>query len=240
MNKLLVYEINGLAVIIELKSYYVSDLNNNDIFKASENIVDGYKDVTSIENWYKYGAYTGRDWKFIRNEIKLLMFSIAGSTLTNYLNLNDNEKRIVAELFLVPKSLRIAYFTDEEDYEISIKYNTNSIKSRNDRYTSALSKFYLSLLRTDVNLIIKDLQSLVDSNVYTNLIDNYIYYGIDGTRFDTDTGIFDYIESTVGTVYENTGLASRITNMTTEEKQTFIDSVLDILEFGNYNKDLLN
>jgi hypothetical protein len=234
------YLIDGQKANIEIISYLKSALNGNNPIIYSDTLQNGYSDITSIENWYTYGNNTGKDWKFIRNEIKTLMFSKAGSSLENYSNLNTNEKIIVAELFLVPEALRTPFFTSKQDYENSIRYNINSIKSRNNRYTSALSLFYLNLLKSDVNNIIKDLQSAVTTNVYANLIDNYIYYGIDGTRFDTDPGIFDYLESTVGTMYENEGLSSRITNMTAEQKQEFIDSVLDIMEFGNYDSSLIN
>lgn len=60
--------------------------------------------------------------------------------------------------------------------------------------------------------------------------------GIKGTNDGSETGVFDYIESTPGTVYEFAGLASKGYTMQNGDPDmtNFIISIMDIMRHGKY------
>ena len=92
MSKICCYVIGGVN-LIDLNNYALSDLSGNAAFAVSASVPAGYADISSITNWDKYGVLSGKDFKFIRNEIKLLRVS------AGYSNLSSGEKVTVNKWF---------------------------------------------------------------------------------------------------------------------------------------------
>ena len=69
-----------------------------------------------------------------------------------------------------------------------------------------------------------------------NLYFGYEKQAIKGTNDGSETGLFDYIESTVGTVYEFAGLESKGYTMQNGDldETNFIAAIMDVLRNGKY------
>lgn len=82
--------------------------------------------------------------------------------------------------------------------------------------------------------------SLSDATDFFVTVENlYIAFrdqAIKGTNDGSEVGLFDYIESTVGTVYEFAGLASKGYTMQNGDldESNFVNAIMDVLRHGKY------
>jgi hypothetical protein len=60
MYRLLAYILNGTSV--NNTNYSIDDLNGNKPYILSNTPINNYLDITSIENWHKYGDQVLRDY----------------------------------------------------------------------------------------------------------------------------------------------------------------------------------
>jgi UDP-N-acetylglucosamine transferase subunit ALG13 len=72
-----------------------------------------YDDITSIENWEKYGSTITNDMNLVRSEIKALVDSKGWGSMSN------NEKKIATKFFVVDKSKRDDIATDDEQKDLA-------------------------------------------------------------------------------------------------------------------------
>jgi hypothetical protein len=86
--------------------------------------------------------------------------------------------------------------------------------------------------------------SISDATDFFTTVEN-LYFGyekqaIKGTNDGSETGLFDYIESTVGTVYEFAGLESKGYTMQNGDldETNFIIAIMDVLRNGKYILEL--
>ncbi len=82
--------------------------------------------------------------------------------------------------------------------------------------------------------------SIADATDFFTTVEN-LYFGyekqaIKGTNDGSETGLFDYIESTIGTVYEFAGLESKGYTMQNGDldETNFIIAIMDVLRNGKY------
>jgi hypothetical protein len=69
----------------------------------------------------------------------------------------------------------------------------------------------------------------------TMLYHKYLLFGREGTVEGDPEGLFDYIDSRVGTSYENTGLKNKsISPSGFATVSDFADYLLDIIKYGKY------
>ena len=66
------------------------------------------------------------------------------------------------------------------------------------------------------------------------MIDAYVNFGVEGSLEGDDVGLFDYLESRVGTPFENTGLLSKGYNVEGMTINEFSERLMDVLKNGNY------
>jgi hypothetical protein len=99
------YVVGGQTLFTGLLSWSNDDLNGNKsmIFTYNQS-EEGYENISSIENWEKYGDNVIQK----RKQIKLIFEE------TVWENLSLNEKEIVARYFLVEKNLRDEVLTQQE------------------------------------------------------------------------------------------------------------------------------
>lgn len=82
--------------------------------------------------------------------------------------------------------------------------------------------------------------SIADATDFFTTVENlYIAFrdqAIRGTNDGSETGLFDYVESTVGTVYEFAGLESKGYTMQNgdPDETNFITAIMDVLRNGKY------
>jgi hypothetical protein len=111
MMKLLAYKINNQPIGTVIKSWNVSQLNGNTPFLISEQIIDGYEDISSIETWDQFGYDTTNDIGIIVNAIKEIYEDV------QFDNLSNSEKKIVSKWFVNTKLERNTIKTEEEQID---------------------------------------------------------------------------------------------------------------------------
>ncbi len=211
---LYVYILNGIP-LTEVQRWSVRQLQGNAAFIASSTLpsVD-YVDVSSVENWSEHGIRTGKDYKFIRNEIKLLADTIAWTDLT------ASEKDICVKLFVVDKSKRDKLYTIDEQIQLGYLFHGKSIKARDRRWSHAEMQLMSRLTKYNWRLVYVDLNK-------ENLVSQYIDNGLEGiVEGDDDGGLFDYIDK---------GLRGQsFTPIDIVDMDALADLILDIIRNGNY------
>jgi len=221
---LYVYILNGVP-LTELPRWSTNRLNGNAPFVAA-NVrpsID-YVDVTSIENWSEFGRRTNKDYKFIRNEIKILANAIG------WINLTTSEKKISAKLFVVTQSQRDELYTIKRQIKQGFLFHGSSIKARDQRWSHAKMEMMNRLEKDDWRIIDDDLNQ-------NNLISQYINHGLEGTVEGDAVGLFDYIDARNGTPYGTGTKGLRNKNFTLTKSpniNTFTNQILDIIKNGNY------
>lgn len=128
--------------------------------------------------------------KLIQNEYNTIGFS----------SLTEMEQKICARLFVANKAERDTVYSPPEQQEHSVDFHTNSGEARQSRYNTVFIFLYNNLPITE------SLQLVADPNI-APLLDAYLFKGLEGTLEDYGRlGIFDFILSRVGTIFENNGL----------------------------------
>lgn len=198
-----------------------------------------YDDITSIESWDKYSTMITTDYLQTRERIRVMLDDIAWTGCT------INEKYIVIKYYL-KESLKTSSDSDSEKIQFLMGeglsldeskiflikaysvYHIKEIDACNKRSNSeslyeVIAK-YLNL--TDAADLIKITHKLFD------LYKSQAIRGLnDGTAGE---GLFDFLESTVGSSYETSGLEQQGYTLNTGDFTSFISELMDVLRNGNY------
>lgn len=127
---LLAYLINGEPVGTVVPSWSTDDLNGNKPFVESESVISGYGDISSIENWDRFGGNC-TNYEMVRYYIQVLVITIAGGDFANWNNLTLAEKEVACKYVTAPYGLRVpAVVSDEQDKE---NWKHLLIATKNDR-----------------------------------------------------------------------------------------------------------
>lgn len=218
------YILNGIP-LNEISHWTINQLGGNAPFIASPTLPSGdYVDVSSIENWKTFGRRTNKDYKFIRNEIKLLANSIGWNNLTS------SEKRICAKHFIVGKSRLDEIFTIKEQIKRGFLFHGRSTKTRDQRWSHAEIEIFNRLGKNGWRKIFDDINQ-------DNLTSRYINEGLEGTIEGDAEGLFDYLDARSGTSYATDVKGFRNKNLTPRgiaDMSALADLILDIVKNGNY------
>ncbi len=232
--KLTAYLIEGQPVISQVFTWNKTEIGENQPILCEDTVTVGYEDISSIENWHKFGTCINKDYKFIRNEIMTLVWTKMMGDPNNWILLTDIEKLIAAEWFVVPKELRDTVYNIEEQIAFAEIFDMNSVISRDIRHKKAKYELYNRLNFNDANEVLNEIEKSV-SLLTHNLRESYIYYGREGLLEGDPEGLFDYFRSQVGSSFENNGFLDHtyiIEGYSTI--QEFSVKLLDILKNGNY------
>lgn len=198
-----------------------------------------YDDITSIESWYQYGDILCTDILQKRDRIKSIVDSGTWSGLTS------NEKDIVIELYIRQDGVdeatyngnKIAHlmgkgYTLDESKGILIQsygnYHIQEVKSCSTR--AKCEKLYEVIAKY---LTLADAGDLI--KISHKLFDLYKTQAIRGTEDgNAGEGLFNFLESTVGTSYENAGLEEQGYTLNIGTYTDFITELMDVLRHGNY------
>jgi len=154
-------------------------------------------DITNIDNIFScWDEICLIDYKSFRQIIAGYVYAVG------FDNLEIGYQRIVASHFCVAKDSRDKVFTLQEQIEHGRTFHTLSVECRSKRMEKVMCELYNRLGKLETQEIIKDVTK-------DDLHYNYINYGLEGTASGDSEGIFDYLVSTVGTVYELNGLSTK-------------------------------
>ncbi len=220
--KLLAYKIEGKVVNRDIFNWTSSDLNGNEPWIVSNYDISGYEDITSIENWDILSHRLNKDFLFIRQRIKdIVDYSFVdrdGIVRTNSENLNLNDGIIASKYFLVSKSVRDNFLSENDQlfwWKILVEKSQNC---RAKRWEEA--KTYISY-----NLSPVDSSNLAIST--TQLCNDFINYNIISKSKDGVSGLFDYLRGIED--YSLNGFPSKSYWSLYHQNK-----LMDILENGNY------
>ena len=194
-------------------------------YTTNDTLIDGWEDISSIENWDLYSSFIAVDYKVIRMEIFNLVWTKMLGNPINFGLLNDNEKFLASSYFCIPTELRNLVHTTDEQIEFGKIFDEKSTNCRINRFKHVRSEILNRMTWGDAMELLTECK---------DLIENY-YQGREGTLEGDGVGLFDYILSRVGTIYEHSGLLSKTYviigfNTITE----FSDILINILKNGKY------
>lgn len=231
---LLAYQISGQTVGIDLFSWVDSDLNGNEPFKiinSGDTIPDGFINISSIENWNKFGDGVANDYFVYKSEIKTLVGEIGWTGLTN------NEKDLAIKYYSYPDMTEaITYLmttkgmtqAQAQGYVLSAwhKHHGNITLSCRQRWYYA--KF-----------VVPQYLSFVDAEDLLNIVEPLVFAYHDMGRLginygDKKDGIMDYIEST--NTYFGQGLKENNYTLLMGTWEEFIIAMKNVFVFGIYEK----
>ena len=223
------YLINGQAVRVELKQWSSRDLNGNPEFKIEETVSSGYKDVSSIENWSKFGKLAANDYQVIRDEILALQTWATNTNaekdvIIKYCDRNVTDTDKVTYLMTVKGMTQ----PQAQGFLLETwhKHHKKFLYSCDERWYYA-KKIVLTYLNES------DGGDLFDT--INDLANTYLTIGRKGQGYeDNKDGIMNYIESTYGFVGQ--GLAENIYTLQTGTWAEFISALKDCIINGIYNK----
>lgn len=221
--KLCAYSINGTPAS-DIGTWTSEDVGGTDAFvaiKDTDSVPTGYVDISSIENWDKWGYNAGCDYKLIRTEIsKLEQFQV-------WANLTTAEKAVCARLFVVDKSKRDEIYTTVQQIQLGLLFHKYSVECRTTRFAYASMEVYNRLAPSEAATVVSEIEA-------DGLPTKYIQFGHEGTEVGDPEGLFDYLQSVVGTGYATTGLSSKAYVPDGMTLPQLVDRIMDILRDGDY------
>jgi hypothetical protein len=235
--KLGVLTIEGVKFTDPGVSFTETQTQGKKLFSVAENLTADYTDISSIENWDKWGPelyitgehYGFKDWKALRGVIKKLVYTIIVDNFNNWDNLTAPQK-IIACKYLpnkVPTANFVATIPDaSERNKIALEFDSLSKEGRRKR-------FEIARMYTFNSLTVADCMDIVDF-ISEKLQSSYVG-GIESNALDGKDGLFDYVSGTSG--FAATGLPSKSyipLNSPTVTLSDVCNGILDILQYGNY------
>lgn len=222
-------KINGLIFGVEIFTCTPEQLNGREPFIFSDIIQDGYGDMSVQPNYiellYKYGVRANKDYKYIRNEIMVAVWTKILNNINKWNLLTQVEKEIASEWFTVPKVLRDTIHSFNQQIENGKIFDKESTACRINRYNDVRVELFNRLSWENAMELLGECKLLVES----------YQQGKEGTEEGDGEGLFDYIESRPGTSHENSGLLQKqyqVVGFNTMEE--FSIKLMDILKKGNY------
>jgi hypothetical protein len=212
---------------------------------ATDSLPSDYTNVSSIENWNKYGpellgSVVGmKDWKCIQREIRTLADALVSNDYdANWNSLNANEKLIVCNYLLskVPPAKFAATVPDANTRtKIAIHFDLNNRRARGNWQSGVgrvqILRIYLfgKVGKNNALLTFKDA-------VADGLLELY-EGGVEGTVEDGIEGINDFLLARSGTSYELNGLAARsypIIDGSSDDLEDVANAMVQIASNGMY------
>lgn len=247
-KKLLAYKISGRTYTsedeyfdwenilgVDIEQWHEKDLNGNksfDIIFDHEDVLSGYSDISSIENWHKFGVMVANDYLVIKDQIKYLMMDIGWVNLTN-----------------IEKDLCIRYYA-LPDFQQPVMFLMMDMGMSQEDSTAYIIKYWhrhhgklLEVCRErwfHVKLVVASYLNFADAEELMDLANNLIFNFIECGRFgkeygDQRDGLLDFITSKhsfIGQGLEEQGYILNFGNW-----NQFIGEMVNVLLHGIYNKN---
>ncbi|MDQ3112442.1 MAG: hypothetical protein M3R17_21375 [Bacteroidota bacterium] len=225
---------------IEETNRCTGDLKDSHV--VAEVLPADYADISTIENWDKYGrnligsAFGFKDWKCLSREIRQLVEEKTDNDLdANWNDLNAAEKMIACNYMLskVPGVKLAALVPDaEQRMNIAISFDVNNREARGSwlKATGRVQMLRIFLfskigsenaLKTFYDVVKEGLLELYEG-------------GIVGTMEDGNQGINDFLLARNGTAYSANGFTERNYPVTDGSGDTLEDVALAMVNITNY------
>ena len=228
----------GQTLGVDIVSWISADLSGNSPFKTEDSVSAGYADISSIENWDKFGDLVG-DYIFVKDKIK----DIVNVSPPVWGSLSNAEKDIAIEYYCHDSD------SDKVTYLITVKGMSQSEAEGFllDSWHGHFQKLVLTSQPRWTATIKETLKylTIADAADLFETVEQIVYYhnttGRLGLNYgDNGDGVMDYIESTNG--YAGTGLEYNSYNLLTgspNDWEGFKDALTDILVNGNYDRNTI-
>ncbi len=209
------------------------------VVNSGDTIPTDYTDVSSVQYWVDYGSSLCTDYLQLRERVRGILDVIGWTGITN------SEKYIIIGEYMKESSKddttanteKISFlmgegYTMSEAQGLLIKsYASHHLKEVNACLQRANSeKLYMVIAKY---LTLDDAGDLI--KITHKLFDLYKTQGIKGVNDgNAGEGIFDFLESSVGTSFETSGLEQQGYTLNTGDYNSFISELMDVLRNGNY------
>ena len=181
-----------------------------------ETLLEGYEDITSVQNFVKIGDYLFKDYKWIRKRLQE----------QNWNTLSPSDKIVVSQYRASTEENCKVTLGENYQYWAS-EFGLKSKLCREVRFENAKT-----ILFRNVSLL--DRYNILGFLNTTLLVDNYIKHGIEGTaEGDPISGLFNYIEAT-GDYVSNGLTVMTLTMIGDKSKEEMIIEIMDCLRKGEY------
>lgn len=198
-----------------------------------------YDDITSISSWVKYYDSLCTD----RLQLRLRIIEILNTQ--TWSGISDEERDIVIKYYLKETSKSDSVANEEKVIFLMGKGFSFGevqgllIKSYSIYHLMEIESCYSRANSAKLFEVIAKYLTLVDAadliNITHKLFDLYKTQGIRGVNDGSvGAGLFDFLESTVDTMYETSGLQQQGYVLNTGDYTTFISELMDVLKYGNY------
>lgn len=178
--------------------------------KISNTVENGYVDISSAENWDKYG-HLFMDFLFVRDEINSILFLLANPSYPtiNFAgwfngNITSSQKQIMAKYILAPYALRLTVQTEEEDkghwYDLlNISQGTGSIKF------TGRALIVEKMRKSIAEKVRKETMTMATSQQFFKDVDAMLNWYINTASPDFKW----WLSNASGTAYENNGFEQK-------------------------------
>jgi hypothetical protein len=179
------------SVVTWVKAVLVSSLE--------ESVID--QDVINIVTSHNCGSLWGLfpETDLYRTRRRKLIDYVT----QNAQSLTTAQLKEASQYFATPAYVRDMFFTMDEQIILGEEFNKFATQDRQIRHDRAMSELMNYLTYAESIVVVND---LLDNG---DLTTKYIKYGVEGTSEGDPVGLFDYFESTVGTIFENNGFLQK-------------------------------
>lgn len=196
---LFAYNISGQTVGVDINSWWPKDLNGNEPFVlVSGQTLNGYDNITSIENMYSWGSNPCSTYQTWQKGVRLCGYETGWSAMT------DTEKDIIIDMYAYPEGSTeiITYLVvtkgmsqyEAESYLID-KWHTywnGFLEDCPERWSNAVKVTVGYLPFSGASMLMDTVNVLVDKYIVAGRLG--IGYG------DTSDGLMNFIMSSSGYV----------------------------------------
>lgn len=156
----------------------------------------GYVNATTIANVVRYGHRAGRDYIFIRDQVRAILMRLG------YAGISTEEKEMCCRLLLLPASLRLIHYPSIETQFFHVTKLNGALKiARQARMDYVTAELRLCLATADYDVVMSDVMGSG-----ANIAITYLFFGRLGSLENSgETGILDYVLARAGTPYEASG-----------------------------------
>ena len=208
---------------------------------ATESTLDTliYDDITSIESWNRYGGVLCTDGYQVKTRISEVL------DVSGWSGITSDAKDIVISYYLKETNKDEATANTEKVVHLMGKGYTLQqaqgalVKAYANYHLIEIGACYKRANSEQLFMVIAKYLTLTDAGdlikITHKLFDLYKTQGIRGiSDGSAGEGLFDFLESSIGTSYETTGLAQQGYVLNTGDNATFISELMDVLRNGNY------
>lgn len=219
---------------IDIDSWQNRNLENNEPFSIifqHEEAPSGYTDISSIENWDRFGYDVVNDYLVVKDQIKYLMLDIGWSGLTH------DEKIICIHYYALPDFEQPVMFLMTEMGLTQSEAMSYVIEHWHIHHKKLLEVcrerwFYVKLIVVNY-LNFSDAEELMD--LANPLIFNFIESGRFGIDYgDKRSGLLDFITSKYN--FDGQGLREQGYDLNYGTYDELIDKMVNVLLHGMYTK----